>query len=174
MAFTSGGTGLYGSRRNGAGWLVISTAESRALSLAEILVHLESASALSRYVVFPVEIDESYITNLAPDAVPKNWRAEPAPKRPQILGDDWPDSRKSAGLRVPSVIVAGEFNSPAKPSASRFPKTRDPRTREVPNRETAGQVTVPSPSRSPSPISTETQAVIDPIELRILHSFCRS
>ena len=51
-AFTGDGARLYGGRWNSPGKLVVYTAESRALALAEILVHLESAAVLSRYVVF--------------------------------------------------------------------------------------------------------------------------
>jgi RES domain-containing protein len=109
-AFTGDGARLYGGRWNSAGKLVVYTAESRALALAEILVHLESAGVLSKYVVFRVEIDEPYIAHLDLGDLPKNWRAEPAPRRLQILGDEWLASGKSAALRVPSAIVVGEFN----------------------------------------------------------------
>ena len=109
-AFTGGRARLYGGRWNSAGKLVVYTAESRALALAGILVHLESAAVLSKYIVFQVERDEQYIAHLDPGDLPKNGRAEPAPNRLQMLGDEWLDSGQSAGLRVPSAIVAGEFN----------------------------------------------------------------
>lgn len=108
--FTGEGAKLYGGRWNNPGKLVVYTAESRALALAEILVHLEPTAVLSRYIVFQVEIDESYIAHLGLRDLPKNWRAEPAPKRLQTLGDEWLDSGKSAVLRIPSAIVVGEFN----------------------------------------------------------------
>jgi RES domain-containing protein len=122
-AFTGDGARLYGGRWNNPGKLVVYTAESRALALAEILVHLESAGVLLRYVVFQVEIDESYIGQLDLRDLPKNWRAEPAPKRLQTLGDEWLASGKSAVLRVPSAIVGGEFNyllNPLHPDFSRL------------------------------------------------------
>jgi len=109
-AFSGEGARVYGGRWNTPGRSVIYTAESRALALAEILVHLEFPLALSRYVVFQVEIDESYVTCLDLGKLPKNWRAEPAPKRPQALGDGWVASGISAVLQVPSAVVAGEFN----------------------------------------------------------------
>lgn len=109
-AFSGEGARLYGGRWNSAGRPVIYTAESRALALAEILVHLESAQTLSRYVVFQVEIHESCIADLDVDSLPKNWRRVPALKRLQAIGDDWLASGKSAVLRVPSAIVLGEFN----------------------------------------------------------------
>lgn len=122
-AFTGVGAKLYGGRWNSPGKPVVYTAESRALALAEILVHLESAEVLSRYVVIQVEIDESCIAHLDLHDLPKNWRAEPAPKRLQTLGNEWIDSGRSAVLRVPSAIVAGEFNyllNPVHPDFSRL------------------------------------------------------
>ena len=123
-AFTGEGAKLYGGRWNSQGKLVVYTAESRALALAEILVHLESAGVLSRYVVIQVEIDEANISHLDLRNLPKNWRAEPAPKRLKTVGDEWLDSGKSAVLRVPSAIVVGEFNYLLNPSHPDFSKLR--------------------------------------------------
>jgi len=123
-AFKGEGAKKYGGRWNSPGHLVVYAAESRALALVEILVHLESAEVLSRYVVFQVEIDEPYIADLAPRSLPENWRAEPAPKRLQTLGDDWIESGKSAVLRVPSVTISGEFNYLLNPLHPDFSKLR--------------------------------------------------
>jgi len=123
-AFTGEGAKLYGGRWNSPGRLVVYTAESRALALAEMLVHLESAAVLSRYVVFQVEIEESSIAHLHLPDLPRNWRAEPAPRRLQTLGDEWLDSGKSAALRVPSAIVMGEFNYLLNPAHPNFSKLR--------------------------------------------------
>ncbi len=123
-AFTGDGARMYGGRWNSPGKLVVYTAESRALALAEILVHLESAAVLSRYVVFQVEVEESSIVDLDRHDLPKNWRTEPAPKRLQTLGDEWLDSGKSAVLRVPSAIVGGEFNYLLSPLHPHFSKLR--------------------------------------------------
>lgn len=123
-SFSGDGARLYGGRWNSPGKLLVYTAESRALALAEILVHLESTAVLSRYVVFQVEIEESYIAHLDLPNLPRNWRAEPAPKRLQLLGDEWLGSGKSAVLRVPSAIVAGELNYLLNPLHPDFPNLR--------------------------------------------------
>ena len=123
-AFTGEGARLYGGRWNSPGRLAVYTAESRALALTEILVHLESAAVLSRYVVFKVDFDESSVADIESDAFPKNWRAEPTPKRLQTLGNDWLDSGRSVVLRVPSAIVGGEFNYLLNPLHPDFSKLR--------------------------------------------------
>lgn len=127
-AFTGEGARLYGGRWNSAGRPVIYLAQSRALALTEILVHLESAQILSSYVLFEAEIDPSYIADVHPDSLPKKWNREPAPARLQAIGDDWLASATSVALRVPSAIVIGEFNyllNPLHPEFSRI-KIRGP------------------------------------------------
>ena len=109
-AFTGEGARLYGGRWNSPGRPMVYTSESRALALAEILVHLESSGPLSRYVAFRVEIDDGFAADVLSGDLPRNWRADPAPKRLQAIGDDWLASQTSAVLRVPSAVVAGEFN----------------------------------------------------------------
>lgn len=101
---------MYGGRWNSPGRPVVYLAQSRALALTEILVHLESAQVLSSYVLFQAKIDESYIAGVDLDALPKNWKNEPAPRRLQAIGDEWLASATSVALRVPSAIVVGEFN----------------------------------------------------------------
>lgn len=109
-AFTGEGAKLYGGRWNSPGRPVVYVAQSRALALAEILVHLESAQILSSYVLFEAQIDESHIAVVDLDALPKNWKNEPAPARLQSIGDEWLASATSVALRVPSAIIVGEFN----------------------------------------------------------------
>jgi RES domain-containing protein len=121
-AFTGEGARLYGGRWNSPGRPMVYTSESRALALAEILVHLESSGPLSRYVTFRVEIDETFVADIPSGDLPKNWRADPAPKRLQAIGDGWLVSQASAVLRVPSAVVVGESNYLLNPFHPDFPK----------------------------------------------------
>ena len=109
-AFTGEGARLYGGRWNSPGRPMVYTSESRALALAEILVHLESSGPLSRYVTFRVGIHETFVADIPSGDLPKNWRADPAPRRLQVIGDGWLVSQASAVLRVPSAVVVGESN----------------------------------------------------------------
>jgi len=123
-AFSGEGARLYGGRWNTPGTALIYTADSQALAVLEILVHLDSPELLKKYVLFPVEIEESYILALDPTSLPKNWRAEPAPTRLQKMGDAWLDGAASAVLRVPSSLVPGESNFLLNPGHADFRKLR--------------------------------------------------
>ena len=121
-AFTGEGARRYGGRWNSPGTAIIYTAESQSLAVLEILVHLDSPELLKKYVLFQVAIDESYILDIDAAALPRNWRAEPAPSRVQKIADDWVSKSTSAVLRVPSTLVPGESNYLLNPGHTDFRK----------------------------------------------------
>jgi RES domain-containing protein len=121
-AFTGEGARLYGGRWNTPGTVILYTAQSQALAVLEMLVHLDSPELLKAYVLFEVSMEESLVVDLDRSALPKNWRSEPPPARVQAMGDAWVESATSVVLRVPSVIVPGESNfllNPRHPDFSR-------------------------------------------------------
>lgn len=96
------------------------TAESRSLASMEVLVHTEDTRALSgvTWVTIPVDIEEELIE--IPDSLPKNWRRLPAPQATRELGSRWVAESRSAVLRVPSIVVDGEFNYVLNPRHPEF------------------------------------------------------
>jgi RES domain-containing protein len=109
-AFSGEGASLYGGRWNSAGTRMVYTAQSQALAVLEMLVHLDSPRWLKGYVLFDVQIDPNLVTNISKLAIPKNWTRDPVPRETQALGDSWVRSGRSAVLAVPSVLVPGEMN----------------------------------------------------------------
>lgn len=107
-AFSGEGARIYGGRWNSPGTRVIYTAQSQALAVLEMLVHLDSPELLKRYSLFEVEIDLSVVEELDLSSLPRNWMGNPAPAEVQAIGDDWVASRRSAVLRVPSALVPAE------------------------------------------------------------------
>lgn len=107
------GTGarLYGGRWNPKGISVVYTAESRALATVEYLVHVPLSL---------VPRDLSLVTLHLPDAIPyttiaivdlpANWRDYPAPSALADLGAQWAAAYQTLALRVPSAVVAPEYN----------------------------------------------------------------
>jgi RES domain-containing protein len=123
-ALSGEGARLYGGRWNTKGKSVIYTAESRALAVTEMLVHLDTAGPLSKYVVIRIEFDDTLVKEIDLISLPANWRAEPAPRRLQAIGDDWIETWASVVLRVPSAVIQGEFNYLLNPAHADFGKLK--------------------------------------------------
>lgn len=101
---------------------MVYTAQSQSLAVLEMLVHLDSADLLGKYVFFEVTIDDSMVAALDPARLPENWRAEPAPNKLRRLGDDWVTGATSVALRVPSSIIPAESNYLLNPKHPEFAK----------------------------------------------------
>ena len=73
-------------------------------------MHTEDTRVLSaiKWVTIPVRIDESFIE--IANSLQGNWRQLPAPPSTREFGSRWVAESRSAVLRVPSIIVGGEFN----------------------------------------------------------------
>ena len=121
-AFNGDGARLYGGRWNSVGVAVIYTAESQSLAALEVVVHLDSSELLDHYVVFPVGIDESLIVRVGLPELPRNWRANPPPRKIQSIGDAWVASGASAVLQVPSAVLPAEHDFLLNPRHRNFPK----------------------------------------------------
>jgi RES domain-containing protein len=103
---------------------MVYTAQSQALAALEILVNVESPELLEHYVVIEVVINPSLITKVEISTLPRNWRADPPPKRITAIGDSWITQGTSAVLQVPSSVVPAESNFLLNPRHSDFHKLR--------------------------------------------------
>lgn len=134
------GDGSYrrGGRWNPAGIRVIYCADSRSLALVEVLANIRRPTTISEqhWVVIRVDVPEALIER--PDRVPETWRVTPYTTPTQAFGAEWVQAQRSVALRVPSVVVPGEFNyllNPAHPDFKRVkigkpePFSFDPRLR---------------------------------------------
>lgn len=107
------GTGamVYGGRWNQKNIPVIYTSENRSLATVEYLVHLPLSIIPKNVSIACFDIPGDIVLEQVPIAkLPKNWQAYPAPEELAQWGTEWALSKRSLLLRVPSVIVAGEFN----------------------------------------------------------------
>lgn len=75
-----------------------------------MLVHLQTAEILKRYVVREVVFGEKLITRIDLKDLPRRWRSYPPPKAIQHIGDEWVATGRSAVLLVPSAVVESESN----------------------------------------------------------------
>lgn len=109
--------GIGAAQSRGARWnsfqtRLVYTAESRALAILEIAVHLDFSEDLpnDRFLLEIDIPDFISIQKLAWNSLPLGWNAIPPGKVSQGMGDDFAGKRNSAILQVPSVIVPQECN----------------------------------------------------------------
>jgi len=87
---------LFSGRWHSAGRPVVYTADSPALAILEVRVHLDLPYDLlpSDYVLMTIEIGPDVLVETAG-----------TPANPRAFGDAWLTARRAAVLRVPSVIA---------------------------------------------------------------------
>ena len=105
------GAAIRGARWNSAGTEVLYTSSSRALAMTEVLVHLDRNIIPKDFVMVQVEIPDNPIAATVPvDELPQNWNAFPYMEETQNLGDTFILKQENLILKVPSAIVAGDYN----------------------------------------------------------------
>lgn len=122
-AFDGEGARRSGGRFNSAGTRVVYAADTLALALFEVAVHLPSYRALMGRVAFRVTLDERLVETLTEDDLPPDWRSTPPARAAQVLGDRWVGEGRSVALRVPSVLLPHHMNvilNPAHPAFGRI------------------------------------------------------
>jgi RES domain-containing protein len=119
-----GGDGAFrrGGRWNSPGTRVVYCAESRSLAAMEVLANVRAAPLLfeQNWVMIPITVPTAGIE--IPARVPASWRAIPYPGETQLFGSEWVRAGRSVALRVPSVVVLGEFNYLLNPAHPDFGK----------------------------------------------------
>jgi RES domain-containing protein len=99
------------NRWNSKGTEIIYTAESRALAMAEVAVHLTLATLPSGYVMMEIDIpDDIKIKELKSKGLPNNWNEYPPNIDTQEIGDEFIDASEACVLKVPSAVVQGDCN----------------------------------------------------------------
>jgi RES domain-containing protein len=118
--FDATGAMLHGGRWNSIGVRAIYAAETYAGALLEVLVHANLSQPPKNHRVVRIVVpDEVSIETVSMQTVPK-WDAEDM-SASRAFGDRWIQERRTAILRVPSVITHGRENNlvfnPAHPDA---------------------------------------------------------
>jgi len=122
-AFSGAGARLDGGRWNSPGIPMVYAASSISLAMLEVLMHLPADELRKSHTLFEIQFDEALMDTVALDDLPRNWRMRRPPAALARIGDEWISGRHSAVLRVPSVIVASEYNyllNPSHPSFTRI------------------------------------------------------
>uniref|UniRef100_UPI00258C5D6E RES family NAD+ phosphorylase n=1 Tax=Algoriphagus sp. TaxID=1872435 RepID=UPI00258C5D6E len=99
------GAALCGNRWNSKGTELIYCADSRALAMAEVAVHLSLSILPKDYVMVEIDIP-SYVSiaSLSREDLPVHWNSFPHVLDTQQIGDAFVDERKNCVLKVPSAV----------------------------------------------------------------------
>lgn len=117
------GAAKSGNRWNSKGTEIIYSAQSRALAMAEVAVHLTLATLPSDYVMIEIDIpDEIDIKVLKQKDIPTNWNNHPPNISTQKIGDEFIDAMDYCILKVPSAVVQGDYNFLINPYHKNFNK----------------------------------------------------
>jgi RES domain-containing protein len=114
-----------GMRWNSMHTRMVYTAQSRALAMLEIAVHLDLNEDLPNdRLLIELEIpDQVKIKHLDLKSLPDDWDAKPPGITTQLFGDEFVSAQEFAIMRVPSSIVPEEFNfliNPLHPDARKI------------------------------------------------------
>jgi RES domain-containing protein len=122
-AFDGEGARRVGGRFNSRGTRVVYCADSLALAILEVMVHLPSYRAFRNRVAVRITFDAALAETLELGDLPPGWRSTPPAAVTQSIGDAWVGEGRSAVLRLPSVVVPEECNyvlNPAHPDFGRI------------------------------------------------------
>jgi RES domain-containing protein len=119
-AYSGAGAAEFPGRWNSAGRKMVYCATTRALAAMEILANVEEKSILRKasFVAIEVEIPDGLI--FLPRTLPDDWRRTPVPPDTRKFGDKFLDGGRHPAMRVPSVVVLGEFNFVLNPLQAGF------------------------------------------------------
>lgn len=127
------GAAIFGNRWNSKGVEMLYTAESRALAMAEVLVHLSLAALPDDYMMIEIDIpDFIQVELLDCNSLGENWNTNPLDPQTQALGDVFIRSNEKCGLKVPSAVVKGDFNYLLNPNHPEIDKIKIKSVTEFP------------------------------------------
>jgi len=100
-----------GGRWNSPGRAVVYTSEQPGVAVLEVLVHAERPQLLrDSFMMLSAEVDDDLVRTLDVAALTEGWNKSGDLRVAQSIGDAWFDAQVSVALRVPSVILQGQFN----------------------------------------------------------------
>ena len=121
---TGEGARLHGGRWNQKLVRCIYTSESRALALLEYTANVNIEEIPRALSVTTFEIPEDAIFQIATAKLPGDWLVCPAPSSTKDLGSSMLTELGHLVIKIPSAIVADEFNYLLNPAHPHYEKIR--------------------------------------------------
>ncbi len=105
------GAEKFGGRWNSKGTRMVYTSDSRALAKLEVAVNVALHRIPKNYFLTIIEIPKEHIGEYNTKLLDgKNWKNNPPIKFTQSAGDHFIKSGGHLALKVPSVVVKGDYN----------------------------------------------------------------
>lgn len=104
------GAEISGGRWNSKGVPVLYTGASRALCTTEVAVHTPLGNIPTDYELTTLEVPHHSIAEIDPSTWPADWKSYPHSHSTQEIGDQFLKANQYLILKVPSVVVQGDFN----------------------------------------------------------------
>lgn len=109
-AFSGEGARIFGGRWNPPGVGATYLSGARSLAALEVLVHQADRVPVGLFYFFEVRFKEALVSTITTSELDAKWQSYP-PRAPTVaLGRDWILQKRSAVLRVPSVLIPEEWN----------------------------------------------------------------
>ena len=118
------GSYKYGGRWNSKGSALLYTSDSKALCLAEIIVHFDLGICPEDYYLLEIWIPDDQIEYLSTNDLPYHWHSFPYNLVTRKIGDSFISNGKYLCVRVPSAVVQGDFNYLINPDHAAFNKVK--------------------------------------------------
>lgn len=128
------GAGLFGGRWNPVGTNAVYTAGSISLACLEYLVHNFHVLSSKSIALIKIKVESHAILELSTDQLPFDWNEKTyMPQTNQSIGLRFLQALDAYMMKVPSAIVASEYNYILNPrhahhSATRIKQVVDPFT----------------------------------------------
>ena len=112
------GAARAGARWNSRGTAIAYTADTVALAMLELLVHVDRSDVPVGMRLLSFDLPDDAITNL--DPLPPSWRKLPYSQQVRAIGDEWARTNSGLALRAPSAVARGHTNLLINPAHQRF------------------------------------------------------
>jgi RES domain-containing protein len=107
---TGKGAERSGGRWNSKGVAMIYAGESRALCTTEIAVHTPLGNIPFDYEIISIQIPDALIGEVNVNSLPEGWNYIPHSRLTQDIGGRFFSDNLHLVLKVPSVVVQGDYN----------------------------------------------------------------
>ena len=103
------GAEMSGGRWNNKGTALVYTSESRALCMLEIAVYLPMGILPKDLMLVTITIPDKEIHVIDHTSLQEDWKSNPPKPNTRLIGDTFVAEGKHLVLKVPSVLVPGEY-----------------------------------------------------------------